>query len=305
MNEPFDLAPALDGTRHVIDGENGRISYYASAPAETARHERPMLFVHSVNAAASAYEVKPLYDHYARERPVFALDLPGYGFSTRRAIRYEPRVMTDAVHAVVDAIVAAGHDLPIDAVALSLSCEFLGRAADERARAFATLGFISPTGFAEGAERRGAPETTRGIPWLYRGVTASQGLGRGLFAGLTSRPSIRYFLQKTWGSPDIDEGMFEYAHASAHQPGARHAPFSFLSGYLFSNDISDVYDRLSLPIWMAHGSRGDFIDYRRKVDYGDKPNWAIRGYETGALPHFEILDTLTADYDAFRADAAL
>jgi len=55
---------------------------------------------------------------------------------------------------------------------------------------------------------------------------------------LTSRPSMRFFLEKTWGAKDIDEALFEYDYLSAHQPGAWHAPYYFVSGYLFSADVS-------------------------------------------------------------------
>lgn len=302
----FDLHPALEGERFVLDApapsDTGlTVSVYRGGPAPTADGPRPLLLIHSVNAAASAYEIKPLYDHYINRRPVFALDLPGYGFSDRPGLCYTPRVMVNAIQQTVDAMVARGARLPIDAIALSLSSEFLARAAYERPDAFHTLGLISPTGFSGTADRRGPAESTRGMPRLYRSVTASSKLGQALFSGLTSKPSIRYFLQKTWGRKQIDEGAFAYAHRTAHQPGARHAPFSFLSGYLFSNDINTLYDALNHPVWMGHGNRGDFTDYRRKVAYGDKPNWQINGYATGALPHFEILEQLTDDYDRFVA----
>lgn len=303
MNDSFDLHPALDAERRVVQGPIGPLSYYRGGPGPDESDTPPLLLIHSVNAAASAYEIKPLFDHYATHRPVVALDLPGYGFSARRAIRYTPREMTDALHVMLDTLLADGLSLPADAIALSLSSEFLARAVLERPNAWRTLGLISPTGFAGDEARRGEPGSTRGKPWLYKSVTASERVGRNLFAGLTSRQSIRYFLQKTWGRKQIDEGAFEYAHATAHQPGAHHAPFSFLSGYLFSDDISDVYDALDHPVWMGHGNRGDFTDYRRKIAYGDKPNWQIDAYETGALPQFEILDQLAADYDGFVARA--
>lgn len=66
--------------------------------------------------------------------------------------------------------------------------------------------------------------------------------GGALFNALTSRPSVRYILQRTWGSKAIDEGLFEYCWASARQPGARHAPLAFLSGWLFGQDSRTVYE---------------------------------------------------------------
>ena len=64
-------------------------------------------------------------------------------------------------------------------------------------------------------------------------------------------------------------------------------------------DITDVYGMVTQPVWMAHGDRGDFTDYRRKIYYGHKPNWQIDAFPTGALPHFECRDRITSAYDQF------
>ena len=65
----------------------GWLSYYADRSAAG----RPLVLIHSVNAAASAYEMGPLFRHYRGQRPVFALDLPGYGFSNRMKRAYSSR----------------------------------------------------------------------------------------------------------------------------------------------------------------------------------------------------------------------
>ena len=44
----------------------------------------------------------------------------------------------------------------------------------------------------------------------------------------------------------IDEGLLDYGYASAHQPGAPHAVWSFLTGYLFADDVTRIY-RLPEP----------------------------------------------------------
>ncbi len=290
------LGPPLDADMSALQIPFGRLITYAAGPAEGT----PLLLVHSINAAANAYEMRPLFEHYARTRPVYALDLPGYGLSDRRDRIYTPRLMTDAILALVEAIRRVHGTFPIDAMALSLSSEFLARAASEHPTFFRTVGLVSPTGFYADREVEGPAGTTWGKPSV-RDVVSFPAWGRLLFDALTSRASMRYFLEKTWGAKDIDAGLFDYDYAAAHQPGAEHAPFSFLAGFLFSADSLTLYKSLTLPVWMCHGVRGDFIDYRRKDEVGGKANWFIQVLRTGAMPHFERLDEVTASYDAFLA----
>ena len=61
-----------------------------------------------------------------------AVDLPGFGDSLRSDRVYNPRLMTDALHTVAAQIrQRCGTAAPLDALALSLSCEFLARAASD------------------------------------------------------------------------------------------------------------------------------------------------------------------------------
>lgn len=256
----------------------------------------PLLLIHSVNAAANAYEVRPLYRHYAGRRPVYALDLPGFGHSERSDRIYTPDLMTAAIHAVAAEIRRRHDGARIDAVALSLSVEFLARAALERRDDYRSLGLISPTGFDKRYERRNPTGSD-----TARAVAAFPLWGRALFDLLVSRPSMRFFLEKTWGSKDIDEGLLDYDQRSAHRPGAEYAPFSFLAGHLFATEIGRIYPRLDLPVWMIHGTRGDFVDYRHADRFRERRNWTIDVLEAGAFPHFERLAEVTARYDAFLA----
>ena len=290
------LDPALPGERRRLDSPAGMVSYYRSDEESGV----PLLLIHSINAAANAYEVRPLYLHYRTRRPVYAIDLPGFGFSERSDRTYTPRLMTDAIRALVAEIRARHGGGPIDAMALSLSAEYLARAGIERPEDYRSLGLISPTGFDARLSGSGPSQSTRGTD-TARSIVSQPLWGRPLYDLLVSRPSMRFFLEKTWGSKDIDEGLFEYDQAAAHQPGAEHAPFSFLTGHLFPADISRVYALLDRPVWMVHGTRGDFVDYRHVDTVRDKPNWTVDVMPTGAFPHFERLADVVARYDAFLA----
>lgn len=287
-----NLPAAVSGERFEFSSSAGRLSAYFAGAGP------PLLLIHSVNAAASAAEVRPLYERYRATRAVFALDLPGYGFSERSDRPYTPRLMTDAVLAMVEQIRSRCGEAPVDAIALSLSCEFLARAAVQARGLFRSLALVSPTGFSGGRSRRGPAESTYAMPLFYKALRGP-GWGGALFRALTRPGVIRYFLERTWGARTIDEELWRYDVITTRHPGAEHAPLCFLSGSLFSADIHAVYEALALPVWMSHGVRGDFTDYRGRALVAERPSWRFTVFQTGALPHFEQLDAFVAAYDGF------
>ena len=71
----------------------------------------------------------------------------------------------------------------------------------------------------------------------------------------------------------------------------------------FSADINRVYESLHLPVFAAHGVRGDFTDYGRLPEYAERGNWTVAQFQTGAIPYFEAPEQFIAAYDAFLARA--
>src|SRR3712207_5691746 len=92
------LTPAGSGERREVTGRAGRLSYYVAGEGP------PLLLIHSINAAGSAYEVRPIFEPMRQRHRVFAVDLPGFGFSDRRERNYSVRLYADAVHDMLDAI---------------------------------------------------------------------------------------------------------------------------------------------------------------------------------------------------------
>ncbi len=260
----------------------------------------PVLLVHSINAAAGAHEMRPLTERLAATHTVYVPDLPGFGASERRDIVYTPRVYTDALHAVTDAIRARHGAQALPALALSLGCEFLARAATERPAAYSRLALVSPTGLMGTKARRGPAGASRAVPGLHA-VLAAPWWGERLFRQLTKPGVVRYFLRRTWGSDHIDEQMWADAVAAARAPGAQHAPLYFLSAGLFSADVLALYEALAMPVWASHGTRGDFTDYRGRIHLEGRPNWRWTVYEGGAMPYFEHPADFGRALDAFLA----
>lgn len=287
------MPAAVSGERRVIQRRAGPLSYYVSGSGA------PLLLIHSINAAGSAYEVRPLAEALRGDRRVYVVDLPGFGFSDRSDRPYPIALYVAAVHDMLDEIAAEAGPGAIDAVALSLSCEFLARAATERPDAFRTLAFVTPTGFQRGsAERAEGPRETREVRGLFDILNVPV-WSRGLYNLLVTRPSIRFFLEKTWGSKGIDEDLLDYDYLTTHQPGAQHAPYAFVSGRLFTANIRAVYERLAGPILVVHGTRGDFQDFSEAGWASARPNWRFVSLDTGALPHFECLPDVLGAYRDF------
>jgi pimeloyl-ACP methyl ester carboxylesterase len=297
-------APAPPSSASALAPGARLVSITPGLRCHVAGEGPPLVLVHSINAAPSAAEVRPLFERWRATRTVFAPDLPGFGASARADVPYTPRLFTDALHAVAAHVHAHCGRGPIDALALSLSCEFLARAAVERPEAWGRLALVSPTGFNGTRAWRGAPGSTRAVPGLHR-LLSFPLWGEALFRGLTRPGVIRYFLERTFGRDEIDEALWAASVETVRAPGAHHAPLHFLSAGLFSADIHTVYESLTQPVWMSHGVRGDFTDYRGKRIVEGRPNWSITVFDTGAMPYFEQPDAFFVAFDAFLADRPL
>jgi pimeloyl-ACP methyl ester carboxylesterase len=297
MGEDRDLPPALDAPRHAFNGAAGGLSYYVGGNGP------PLLLVHSINAAGSAYEVGPIFENMVKTHHVYALDLPGFGFSDRSERNYTPRLYTDAIHDML-AVLAHDHgDEPVHALAISLGSEFLARAATESPDRFRTLALISPTGFSSRSGHFRRSRKTREVPGLYAFLTFPL-WSDAIFRALTSRKSINFFLRKTFGSENYDRGLAEYDYRTTHQPGAKNAPYAFVSGRLFSTDVRDIYERLKLSVWITCATKGDFADFSEVDWVRSRPNWTVVTFDAGALPHFEQPEEFVARYREFLSAKA-
>ena len=89
------LPKAFDAELHRTDTSAGEVAYYRAGTGA------PLLLIHSINAAATAYEMKPLFDRFVGERTVYAIDLPGFGFSARSDRDYSIALYTEAIKALL------------------------------------------------------------------------------------------------------------------------------------------------------------------------------------------------------------
>jgi len=289
VNHRLPMPDALDAPREEIESMRiGRLSYYCDRSAEAGR---PLVLVHSINAAASAYEMAPLFNAYRGSRPVYALDWPGYGFSERSRRIYSPQLYQDALTDFLVEVVKQ----PADVVALSLGGEFAALAALAHPRLFHSLALISPTGLAwVGGGSSSQKVRAAGMSNSIHPLLSLRLWARPLFDLIATHSSIEYFLSKSFVGA-IPPGMAEYAYCTAHQPGAEHAPLYFLSGKLFTAQVrARVYEPLRVPA-LALYDRDPYSHFETLPDLLLKNHhWqAVRMVPSLGLPHWErTSDTL-------------
>ena len=239
---------------------------------------RPLLLLHSINAAPSAFEVSPFFDALSLTRPLYAPDLPGFGRSERSDRPYTPEFFAASLIEMIDAIGEGA----VDVVALSTTAEFAARAALQSPESINSLVLVSPTGLS-----RRRSTTSRAGKRAYR-VFRLPGVGSSLYRLLRIRASIRFFLDMAFEG-DAPQAMIDYARATSAQPGARYAPFYFLSGQMFTPDaVGDLYLPLSQPVLVLYDKDPNISFDHLDGVLEQRPNrHATRIPGTRGLPHFE------------------
>ncbi len=276
------LAKAIDAKLQEFDLGAGlpRVRCYVDDPGSPGSSMKPLVLIHSVNAAPSSMEMKPLFDYYRGSRPVYSLDLPGFGQSPRGDFPYSPGFYARVVARFLETALG---EREADIVALSLSAEFLVRAIIEHEPPVSTATLISPTGV--GIRQPRTSQSAQGITSFL----ARSPLGTPLWRGLVSPPSIRFFLGQAFHSGSAPKSLVDYAYATSHQPGAKFAPFAFLSMGLFTpNAVESLYLLLSVPTFILY-DRDPNIGFERLEELLSM-NQVIRAERiepSMGLPHWE------------------
>lgn len=295
INHHLPLPKAINADQVTFFSKTaGQLSYYADRSAGG----RPVVFIHSINAAASAYELRPLFVHYRGQRPVYALDLPGFGFSERADRAYSPEFYEASI---IDFLASQVGGLA-DIVALSLGSEFAARAALARPDLVHSLTLISPSGFGapDAQERSSQQANASGKSDMLYKIFSFSLWGRPLYDLIATRRSIQYFLQQSFVG-NVDPGLLEYAYATSHQPGAHYAPLHFISGKLFTRDVRQkVYTQLTQPVLVIYDCDA-FVRFDMLPTMQEQhSNWQLaRITPTLGLPQFERLSDTRRALDIF------
>ena len=271
-----DLPPTLPGRNHDWPWKEGRVRY------TTLGDGPPLVLLHGIHAAASAFEMRQVFEPLARHFTVHAVDLLGFGKSERPPIHYTGEVYAELVQDFLDQVVRR----PASILASSLSAAYAASSAARRPETVERLVLICPTGEA-GITSSGLRSEL--AYWALRAPVH----GEALFNGLVSRPSIRRFLERgAYADPArVTDAVVDQHWATAHQPNARHAPAAFI-GRRLNFPLHARLARVKQPTLLVWGREARFTPLAEAAPLRSaNPRAQLRVIEdAGMLPHDEQAD---------------
>ena len=274
------VARPLGSLPNLIGGESGWYAWRGYRIAWTRRGSGPaVLLVHSIHAAGWSYEWRHAVDRLAAGGyTVWTLDLLGFGRSDRPDVAYSARLYVDLVRDFVREAIAE----PTVLVASSLSGAHAvaATASFPRVRGLVVVGAPGITRLATPAGP--ATEATRQV------INAPLA-GQALFNALVTRPSLRFFLRRTYYDPAcVTDALLDAYSAAAHQPGARHAVAAFL-GQTLNLYVGGALGRVRQPLLLTWGREAREVPLEELDAYrAIRPDAAVRTFaQCGGLPHDE------------------
>lgn len=288
-----ELALAFDLRLQYVPWRSLHYAYYARGGSG-----RPIVVLHSINAAASAHEMLPLVERLRRDskRPIYVLEWIGFGHSDRPEISYTPEILEDQLEHFLARVLRTREG--VDIIGLSLGAAYAAGVARRRPELIRSIAAIEPTGFS------GEPSAI-GKAW-GRLLFTLPGVQRAFYDRLTTPTALREFARanlftEEFGVPDV---FVEYGAETARMEGASRPLDDFLDGRLFPEDAADTFVHLPQPLLVIHGTVGDkrMESYTTLPELEARSNTRIVALPTGALPHWEQPDVVLDRIGEFHAE---
>jgi pimeloyl-ACP methyl ester carboxylesterase len=275
---PTELPNALNLRLDYVPWQGFHYAYYSRRG-----RGRPIVFLHSINAVASAHEMRPLVQRFAREsdRPILALEWLGFGHSDRPEVEYRPELLEDQLEHWLEGTVQPRGG--VDVVGLSLGATYAAEVARRRPDLVHSLAAIEPVGLGEDPTE---------LPRIWsRLLFTLPGVQRAFYDRLTTPEALYRFARDELFTPEfgVPEEYVEYGAETARAEGASRPLDDFLSGRLFPEYARESFRRMRQPLLVLYGT----VEDRRMESFTDlgelegRANVDVLPLPTGALPHWE------------------
>lgn len=252
---PTERAPIIPGATPQTVKFGSYTTYY-----ETLGQGDPVVLVHGIGGGSSLFQYRKNAATLVEAGfEVYALDLLGFGRSSRPRVRYTQDLLIAQLTDFLERT-----QTPATVVANGLSAAYVIRIAAERPELIGKLVLISPTGY----ERLSRPQTTERAERFsrYRGILGS------IFNALLLDPGTqRFFLLDAYaGRTSLTPKVLESYDDNLRAENARWVIFSFVNGDL-DQDVTNLWPEVKQPVLLLWGSEAtttpigdaqDFIEAR-------------------------------------------
>jgi pimeloyl-ACP methyl ester carboxylesterase len=237
----------------IVAAESATVAYrdYQTYYERLGRDSgEPVLMIHGIGGGSSVFQYRFTAPAVAKSGyDVYALDLLGFGKSSRPAIRYTQDLLVGQIESFLETVIQK----PTVIVANSLTAAYSIRLAAERPDLVRALVLIGPTGF----ERLARPQNQDRVSQFN---TLSGVLGDILFAVITTNNWQEYFLLDAYRdrSSLTPEVLASYDQ-NLKVENAKWVIYSFISGNL-DQDVKAFWPNLTVPTLLVWGqSDGNFL----------------------------------------------
>jgi len=288
------LASRASDFEPFLDGDQGSYRWRGFDIAYTERGDpadQDLILFHGISAASSNHEYWRVIDDLSEDYHVIAPDLPGFGHSDRPPLLYSASLYTTFV---ADAIEDLTDEPPV-VVGSSLTGSYAASAATDAE--VDKLVLICPTDSSMGGQQ----------VWI-RALLRSPVVGQGLFNLIVGKASIRHFNADHgyYNIENLPDEVVDYEWQTGHQPGARFAPASFVSGFLDPKErLEDTLADVEAPVTLVWGRDADISPLSEGRELAEKADTGLVVFDrTRLLPHAEhpeefvdvIRDEMTAQH---------
>ncbi len=234
---PDTISPASFATK-VLHTSGGELVYHEAGSG------RPLIFVHNIGLGASSYEWARVYPAFADDFRVIAVDLVGFGESSRPELTH---TADSFIRILAETARALGAGEPVTFVASGLSAAFCARLAAQHPELVARLILHMPNGTGDAGQHR--------LTSFSRLVYRTPLLGRFLYRNhLSTRAAVAHWLRRAAFAESalVTEETIDVFTTCAQQPGAEFAALRWLSGRL-SLDLAAALQAATAPVALLWG----------------------------------------------------
>lgn len=255
----------------------------------------PVLLLHSIGLWNWSLEWRDVAPALAENYTVHALDLLGFGRSDRPRVAYSARLYIALVADFARRVVGT----PVALVGAGLSGAYAVELAASDPARFPVVALVAPTGLARLRER---PTT---MDDAGRRLLNAPIIGTAAWNARVSRGALRSALAESYHRDAlVDDALLDAAHATTHQPGAKHAPSAWLANQL-NLDIRPALRRLLQPTMLLWGAQAELNPAEESFGYRAIKREMRAAILDGAgdLPQLERAEELAELLNRFLATA--